>query len=74
VVNVGNYAKISDVLHTGAKLVFKTDKKRMENGEWKMKNEIQKTDSPRRTDSEKLKVKSEKIICSIVRGYYLEDW
>jgi hypothetical protein len=40
VVNVGNYAKISDVLHTGAKLVFKTDKKRMENGEWKMKNEI----------------------------------
>jgi hypothetical protein len=42
VVNVGNYAKISDVLHTGAKLVFKTDKKRMENGECKMKNEMQK--------------------------------
>jgi hypothetical protein len=45
VVNVGNYAKISDVLHTDAKLVFKTDKKRMENGECKMKNEIQKTET-----------------------------
>jgi len=29
------------VLHTGAKLVFITDKKRMENGECKMKNEMQ---------------------------------